>query len=83
MEIKFSYLSHTVLYPSYREELKESWRRSEPWVVKRPIMFSVVFWPVVILHNRFNSMGGGVGGAHMKAYMDRQVTSLNRVTSPT
>ena len=28
--------------------------------------------------------GGGVcGGAHMKAYMDRQVTSLNRVTSPT
>ena len=53
MEIKFSYLSHTVLYPSCREELKESWRRSEPWVVKRPIMFSVVFWPVVILHNRF------------------------------
>ena len=28
-------------------------------------------------------MGGGDGGAHMKAYMDRQVTSLNRVTSPT
>ena len=25
---------------------------------------------------------GWGGGAHMKAYMDRRVTSLNRVTSP-
>ena len=25
----------------------------EPWIIKRPIIFSVVVWPVVLLDNRF------------------------------
>ena len=52
--------------------------------------FNPLWWgnpPVHIIYHfnliTFTWGGGGGGGALMKAYMDRQVTSLNRVTSPT